>query len=133
MFYRNGKSFDRDGFGKFRRSPCCFSGEPKKPGQTISKGHKNYDLMLNLQLGIRYSIGKHASIVRVSIPKRNFGPGFHRKDRTKRHPLSRLSFGGRTIVLWCSANLPVIRRTADTNLAVTDAILSRLTASTKAS
>lgn len=54
MFYRNGKSFDRDGFGKFRRSPCCLSGEPKKPGQTISKGHKNYDLMLNLQLGIRY-------------------------------------------------------------------------------
>lgn len=27
--------------------------EVKKPGQTISKGHKNYDLMLNLQLGIR--------------------------------------------------------------------------------
>lgn len=26
----------------------------KKQGQTISKGHKNYDLMLNLQLGIRY-------------------------------------------------------------------------------
>ncbi|PQQ05225.1 phosphatidylinositol 4-phosphate 5-kinase 1 isoform X2 [Prunus yedoensis var. nudiflora] len=50
MFYRNGTGFDRDGFGKFRRSPCCFSGEPKKLGQTISKGHKNYDLMLNLQL-----------------------------------------------------------------------------------
>jgi len=27
---------------------------PKKQGETISKGHKNYDLMLNLQLGIRY-------------------------------------------------------------------------------
>ncbi|KAG6495470.1 hypothetical protein ZIOFF_043295 [Zingiber officinale] len=26
--------------------------EAKKPGQTILKGHKNYDLMLNLQLGI---------------------------------------------------------------------------------
>lgn len=26
----------------------------KKQGMTISKGHKNYDLMLNLQLGIRY-------------------------------------------------------------------------------
>jgi len=25
----------------------------KKQGETISKGHKNYDLMLNLQLGIR--------------------------------------------------------------------------------
>ncbi|XP_078444184.1 phosphatidylinositol 4-phosphate 5-kinase 1-like isoform X2 [Wolffia australiana] len=31
---------------------------PKKPGQTISKGHKNYRLMLNLQLGIRYSVSK---------------------------------------------------------------------------
>lgn len=40
----------------FRKGrPCCFSGggELKKQGQTISKGHKNYDLMLNLQLGIR--------------------------------------------------------------------------------
>jgi len=26
----------------------------KKQGETISKGHKNYELMLNLQLGIRY-------------------------------------------------------------------------------
>ncbi|KAB2629076.1 phosphatidylinositol 4-phosphate 5-kinase 1-like [Pyrus ussuriensis x Pyrus communis] len=73
MFYRNGTAFDRDGFAKFRRSPCCFSGEPKKPGQTISKGHKNYDLMLNLQLGIRYSIGKHASIVRDLKPS-DFDP-----------------------------------------------------------
>lgn len=27
--------------------------EAKRPGQTISKGHKNYELMLQLQLGIR--------------------------------------------------------------------------------
>lgn len=41
---------------KCQRSPCsCSSADDdvKKPGQTISKGHKNYDLMLNLQLGIR--------------------------------------------------------------------------------
>ncbi|GMY06855.1 phosphatidylinositol 4-phosphate 5-kinase 1-like isoform X1 [Fagus crenata] len=63
MFYRDGTGLDRDGFRQFRRSPC-FTGEAKKPGQTISKGHKNYDLMLNLQLGIRYSVGKHASILR---------------------------------------------------------------------
>lgn len=40
----------------FRKGrPCCFTGggEVKKPGRTISKGHKSYDLMLNLQLGIR--------------------------------------------------------------------------------
>lgn len=39
---------------QFNRNPCCFSSEVKRPGETISKGHKNYDLMLNLQLGIRY-------------------------------------------------------------------------------
>lgn len=61
MFYRDGP---RDGFRQFRKSPCCFDGEVKKPGQTISKGHKTYDLMLNLQLGIRHSVGKHASILR---------------------------------------------------------------------
>ncbi|URD72482.1 PIPKc [Musa troglodytarum] len=30
----------------------------KKQGETIMKGHKNYDLMLNLQLGIRHAVGK---------------------------------------------------------------------------
>ncbi|KAL0326239.1 UNVERIFIED_CONTAM: Phosphatidylinositol 4-phosphate 5-kinase [Sesamum radiatum] len=65
MLYRDGFPLNRDGIKQFRRNPCCFSGgEVKKPGQTISKGHKNYDLMLNLQLGIRYSVGKHASILR---------------------------------------------------------------------
>ncbi|CAO2833143.1 unnamed protein product [Amaranthus hypochondriacus] len=38
--------------------------EIKKPGQPISRGHKNYELMLNLQLGIRHSVGKHASKTR---------------------------------------------------------------------
>ncbi|KAG5524974.1 hypothetical protein RHGRI_031606 [Rhododendron griersonianum] len=66
--------FFRDGIKQFRRNPCCFSGgEVKKPGQTISKGHKNYDLMLNLQLGIRYSVGKHASIRRDLKPS-DFDP-----------------------------------------------------------
>ncbi|KAI3496580.1 hypothetical protein L1887_38945 [Cichorium endivia] len=44
----------RDEIRQFRRNPYCFNGgEAKKPGQMISKGHKNYELMLNLQLGIR--------------------------------------------------------------------------------
>ncbi|KAK8949920.1 Phosphatidylinositol 4-phosphate 5-kinase 4 [Platanthera guangdongensis] len=34
--------------------------EMKKQGETISRGHKNYDLMLNLQLGIRHAVGKQA-------------------------------------------------------------------------
>ncbi|KAG6650195.1 hypothetical protein CIPAW_06G025700 [Carya illinoinensis] len=73
MFYRNGTGLDRDGIRQFQRRPCCFTGEAKKPGETISKGHKNYDLMLNLQLGIRYSIGKHASILRELKPS-DFDP-----------------------------------------------------------
>ncbi|KAL6962100.1 1-phosphatidylinositol-4-phosphate 5-kinase [Sarracenia purpurea var. burkii] len=68
MFYRDSTGLDRDGIRQFRRNSFCFNGEAKKPGQTISKGHKNYDLMLNLQLGIRYSVGKHASILRELKP-----------------------------------------------------------------
>uniref|UniRef100_A0A2C9U1L6 1-phosphatidylinositol-4-phosphate 5-kinase n=1 Tax=Manihot esculenta TaxID=3983 RepID=A0A2C9U1L6_MANES len=72
MIYRDG--LDRDGIRQFRRGSCCFNGaEVKKPGETISKGHKNYDLMLNLQLGIRYSVGKHAQIRRDLKPS-DFDP-----------------------------------------------------------
>ncbi|KAJ7965619.1 Phosphatidylinositol 4-phosphate 5-kinase [Quillaja saponaria] len=72
MLYRDGMWSDRDGLKQFRRNPC-FSGKAKKPGQMISKGHKNYDLMLNLQLGIRYSVGKHASVLRQLKPS-DFDP-----------------------------------------------------------
>ncbi|XP_076919653.1 phosphatidylinositol 4-phosphate 5-kinase 1-like [Bidens hawaiensis] len=62
MLYRDSMGL---GGHDIRQFPCCFNGgEAKKPGQMISKGHKNYDLMLNLQLGIRYSVGKHASVIR---------------------------------------------------------------------
>jgi 1-phosphatidylinositol-4-phosphate 5-kinase len=65
MFYRDGN--DDNGGGcegnvqqqlQRGRSPCSsVDGEVnKKQGQTISKGLKNYGLMLNLQLGIRYSL-----------------------------------------------------------------------------
>ncbi|KAI3689020.1 hypothetical protein L2E82_46968 [Cichorium intybus] len=65
MLYRDAMGLGRDEIRQFRRNPCCFNGgEAKKPGQMISKGHKNYELMLNLQLGIRYSVGKHASTIR---------------------------------------------------------------------
>ncbi|XP_073290096.1 phosphatidylinositol 4-phosphate 5-kinase 1 [Primulina huaijiensis] len=73
MLYKDGFALDRDIIKQFRRNPCCFGGDAKKPGQTISKGHKNYDLMLNLQLGIRYSVGKHAQIVR-KLKQSDFDP-----------------------------------------------------------
>ncbi|XP_061339567.1 phosphatidylinositol 4-phosphate 5-kinase 1-like [Gastrolobium bilobum] len=71
MFYRDGTASDSDEL--FRRNPCCFSADVKRPGQTISKGHKNYDLMLNLQLGIRYSVGKEASVLR-ELKQSDFDP-----------------------------------------------------------
>ncbi|XP_054788962.1 phosphatidylinositol 4-phosphate 5-kinase 1-like [Prosopis cineraria] len=73
MFYRDGKGLERDDIKQFRRNSWCCSREVKRPGQTIFKGHKNYDLMLNLQLGIRYSVGKEASISRELKPS-DFDP-----------------------------------------------------------
>jgi 1-phosphatidylinositol-4-phosphate 5-kinase len=70
MFYRDGTTSDPD---EFRKHPCCFSSEVKRPGQTISKGHKNYELMLNLQLGIRYTVGKEASKLR-ELKSSDFDP-----------------------------------------------------------
>ena len=32
----------------------------QRPGETIYKGHRSYDLMLNLQLGIRWSVSRYA-------------------------------------------------------------------------
>ncbi|TKY73763.1 Phosphatidylinositol 4-phosphate 5-kinase 2 [Spatholobus suberectus] len=67
MFYGGG--CESGGDSQLQRSPCCsVDGDVKKPGHTVSKGHKNYDLMLNLQLGIRYSVGKHASVLRELRP-----------------------------------------------------------------
>ncbi|XP_010675169.2 phosphatidylinositol 4-phosphate 5-kinase 1 [Beta vulgaris subsp. vulgaris] len=56
-----------NGNGNGSSTPYWYGGgcdEIKKPGQPIPKGHKNYELMLNLQLGIRHSVGKHSSKTR---------------------------------------------------------------------
>ncbi|CAA6664909.1 unnamed protein product [Spirodela intermedia] len=61
ILYRDGSSFEKkisaEAEARAERNPQS----QRKAGQTISKGHKNYDLMLNLQVGIRYSVGKLAS------------------------------------------------------------------------
>ncbi|KAL0913587.1 hypothetical protein M5K25_017058 [Dendrobium thyrsiflorum] len=46
----------------------------KKPGETIIKGHRSYDLMLCLQLGIRYTVGKITPIQRREVRTSDFGP-----------------------------------------------------------
>ncbi|CAM9002328.1 unnamed protein product [Rhodiola kirilowii] len=68
MFYHDGTGLDMDGIKQFWPSRYRTPNEVKKPGQTVSKGHKNYELMLNLQLGIRYTVGKHASVSRDLKP-----------------------------------------------------------------
>ncbi|CAH8259941.1 unnamed protein product [Arabidopsis lyrata] len=48
--------------------------EAKKPGEVVIKGHRSYDLMLSLQLGIRYTVGKITPIQRRQVRTADFGP-----------------------------------------------------------
>ncbi|KAM7531703.1 hypothetical protein LguiB_035113 [Lonicera macranthoides] len=48
--------------------------EVKRPGETIIKGHRSYDLMLSLQLGIRYTVGKITPIPRREVRTSDYGP-----------------------------------------------------------
>ncbi|XP_015876233.2 phosphatidylinositol 4-phosphate 5-kinase 6 isoform X1 [Ziziphus jujuba] len=58
-----------------RHQPQPFKIPPvKRQGVTISKGHKNYDLMLNLQLGIRHSVGRPAPATSLDLKASAFDP-----------------------------------------------------------
>ncbi|KAL4191039.1 hypothetical protein AMTRI_Chr07g78820 [Amborella trichopoda] len=57
-----------------RRWPKRLVKDIKKPGEAIIKGHRSYDLMLNLQLGIRYTVGKITPIHRRDSRTSDFGP-----------------------------------------------------------
>ncbi|XP_020104300.1 phosphatidylinositol 4-phosphate 5-kinase 1-like isoform X3 [Ananas comosus] len=46
----------------------------RSPGETIYKGHKSYYLMLNLQLGIRYTVGKITPVPVREVRSSDFGP-----------------------------------------------------------
>ncbi|GAB2295604.1 Phosphatidylinositol 4-phosphate 5-kinase 4 [Dionaea muscipula] len=46
----------------------------KKPGEIITKGHKNYELMLNLQLGIRHAVGRQAPPMSLDLKASAFDP-----------------------------------------------------------
>ncbi|CAD6206321.1 unnamed protein product [Miscanthus lutarioriparius] len=56
-------------------SSAATTPESKRPGQTISKGHKNYELMLQLQLGIRHSVGKSSAVPMRALEEVDFDPG----------------------------------------------------------
>ncbi|XP_047333791.1 phosphatidylinositol 4-phosphate 5-kinase 9 [Impatiens glandulifera] len=57
-----------------RRRQRKLSKEVKRPGEAIIKGHRSYDLMLNLQLGIRYTVGKITPIPRREVRTSDFAP-----------------------------------------------------------
>ncbi|GAA0147000.1 kinase [Lithospermum erythrorhizon] len=49
--------------------------ELKRPGEMIIKGHRSYDLMLSLQLGIRYTVGKITPVQRRDVHGSDFASG----------------------------------------------------------
>ncbi|KAK6943896.1 Phosphatidylinositol-4-phosphate 5-kinase, core [Dillenia turbinata] len=59
---------------KEKRRQKKLAKEVKRPGEAIIKGHRSYDLMLSLQLGIRYTVGKITPIQRREVRASDFGP-----------------------------------------------------------
>uniref|UniRef100_A0ACD5X7P4 Uncharacterized protein n=2 Tax=Avena sativa TaxID=4498 RepID=A0ACD5X7P4_AVESA len=58
-----------------RATSCMRPMKPaKKQGETISKGHKNYELMLNLQLGIRHAVSRHSAPNTLDLKSKAFDP-----------------------------------------------------------
>ncbi|XP_016479547.1 phosphatidylinositol 4-phosphate 5-kinase 5-like [Nicotiana tabacum] len=60
--------------GYIRGSPIRLPKSAKRQGETISKGHKNYELMLNLQLGIRHSVGRPGPAPSLDLKSSEFDP-----------------------------------------------------------
>nr|GMC81960.1 phosphatidylinositol 4-phosphate 5-kinase 6-like [Ipomoea batatas] len=60
--------------GFIRGSPLRIPKIVKKQGETISKGHKSYELMLNLQIGIKYSVGKLGAATSLDLKAAAFDP-----------------------------------------------------------
>ncbi|KAJ6793046.1 phosphatidylinositol 4-phosphate 5-kinase 9-like [Iris pallida] len=56
-----------------RRRQRKLTKDIKRPGEAIIKGHRSYDLMLCLQLGIRYTVGKITPIQRREVRSSDFG------------------------------------------------------------
>ncbi|GMH05068.1 hypothetical protein Nepgr_006908 [Nepenthes gracilis] len=54
--------------------PIKLPKEIKRQGVTIAKGHKNFELMLNLQLGIRHSVGRPAPATTLDLKASAFDP-----------------------------------------------------------
>ncbi|KAG9141528.1 hypothetical protein Leryth_019069 [Lithospermum erythrorhizon] len=57
-----------------RGSPLRLPKVVKRQGETICKGHKNYELMLNLQLGIRHAVGRPGPQPSLDLKPSAFDP-----------------------------------------------------------
>ncbi|KAK4481757.1 hypothetical protein RD792_012668 [Penstemon davidsonii] len=57
-----------------RGSPLVLPKVVKRQGETICKGHRNYELMLNLQLGIRHSVGRPGPPPSLDLKPSAFDP-----------------------------------------------------------
>ncbi|KAI3830231.1 hypothetical protein L1987_04366 [Smallanthus sonchifolius] len=71
---RSMKSRDDTSMLSSEGSPIRIPNIVKKQGETISKGHKNYELMLNLQLGIRHSVGRPGPVPSLDLKASAFNP-----------------------------------------------------------
>ncbi|KAI3800729.1 hypothetical protein L1987_28823 [Smallanthus sonchifolius] len=62
-----------DGFGNGHIRGVGVNQQPTdRQGVTICKGHKNYELMLNLQLGIRHSVGRPSPTKPLDMKRTSF-------------------------------------------------------------
>ncbi|KAL3632558.1 Phosphatidylinositol 4-phosphate 5-kinase 4 [Castilleja foliolosa] len=68
-----GDGYASDGGGS-RGTPIRIPKVVKRQGETISKGHRNYELMLNLQLGIRHSVGRPGPPPSLDLKPSAFDP-----------------------------------------------------------
>nr|XP_043637152.1 phosphatidylinositol 4-phosphate 5-kinase 6-like [Erigeron canadensis] len=62
------------GSSSYEPSPIVIPKVIKQQGETICKGHKNYELMLNLQLGIRHSVGRPGPAPSLDLKPSAFHP-----------------------------------------------------------
>ncbi|XP_077250107.1 phosphatidylinositol 4-phosphate 5-kinase 1-like isoform X2 [Tasmannia lanceolata] len=59
---------------KCERHKKQYTKAAKRPGETIIRGHRSYYLMLSLQLGIRYTVGKITPVPMREVRSSDFGP-----------------------------------------------------------
>uniref|UniRef100_A0ACD5U738 Uncharacterized protein n=1 Tax=Avena sativa TaxID=4498 RepID=A0ACD5U738_AVESA len=63
-----------DSSKRLNRRQSKMAKDIKRPGEAIIKGHRSYDLMLCLQLGIRYTVGKITPIQSREVRASDYGP-----------------------------------------------------------